>query len=143
MEDALITICTVQGEVEEQQVRSFLEAHGIPTTVWGEAWRKTHGFVLDGLGEIQVCTGYRLDGETLEHPPLEPERFQDCEPIYETLPGWSTQTAGITDFDQLPDEAKNYLGRLETLLGIPVDVVSTGPGREAIIVRRHPFDRSG
>ncbi len=77
---------------------------------------------------------------TLEHPPLEPERYQDCEPIYETLPGWSTPTAGITDFDQLPDQAKSYLRRLEDLLDIPVDVVSTGPGREAIIVRRHPFD---
>lgn len=98
--------------------------------------------VLDGLSQIQVCTGYRLDGVTLEHPPLEPERFLDCEPIYETLPGWTTPTAGITDFDQLPDQAKSYLGRLEALLGIPVDIVSTGPGREAIIVRRHPFDRT-
>lgn len=96
--------------------------------------------VLDGLSEIKVCTGYRLDGVTLEHPPLEPERYQDCEPIYETLPGWSTPTAGITDFDQLPDQARGYLGRLEDLLDIPVDIVSTGPGREAIIVRRHPFD---
>jgi adenylosuccinate synthase len=96
--------------------------------------------VLDGLAEIKVCTAYRLDGEVLEHPPLEPERFQDCEPIYETLPGWSTPTAGITDFTKLPDQAKSYLARLESLLGIPVDVVSTGPGREAVVMRRHPFD---
>jgi adenylosuccinate synthase len=96
--------------------------------------------VLDGLDEIKVCTAYRLDGQTLERPPLEPERFQDCEPLYESLPGWSTPTAGITDFDALPDRAKAYLARLEALLGIPVDIVSTGPGREAIIMRRHPFD---
>jgi adenylosuccinate synthase len=76
----------------------------------------------------------------LERPPLEPERFQDCEPVYESLPGWSTPTAGITDFDALPDKARAYLARLEDLLGIPVDIVSTGPGREAIIMRRHPFD---
>ena len=54
MDDSLIAVCTVQGEVEEQQVRSFLEAHGIATTAWGEALRKTHGFVLDGLGEVQI-----------------------------------------------------------------------------------------
>ena len=96
--------------------------------------------VLDGLEEIKLCTGYRLDDLELEQPPLEPERFADCEPIYESLPGWSTPTAGITDFDELPDAARSYLARLEALLGIPVDIVSTGPGREAIIMRRHPFD---
>ena len=95
--------------------------------------------VFDGLAEIKICVGYRLDGRTLERPPLEPERFQDCEPIYESLPGWSTPTAGVTEFDALPEAARRYLARLESLLGIPVDIVSTGPGREAIIVRRHPF----
>ena len=49
-----VVVHTVQGEAEEQQVRSFLEAHGIPTSVWGEALRKTHGFVLDGLGEVRI-----------------------------------------------------------------------------------------
>ena len=96
--------------------------------------------VLDGLDEIKVCTGYRLDDRVLEQPPLEPERFADCEPIYESLPGWSTPTAGVTDLDALPEAARSYLARLEALMGIPVDIVSTGPGREAIIVRRHPFD---
>jgi adenylosuccinate synthase len=95
--------------------------------------------VLDGLAEIKVCVGYRLDGKQLERPPLEPERFQDCEPIYESVPGWSDPTAGITEYDKLPEAARAYLARLETLLGIPVDIVSTGPGREAIIFRRQPF----
>jgi adenylosuccinate synthase len=99
--------------------------------------------VLDGLPEIKICVGYRLDGQTLERPPLEPERYQDCEPIYESMPGWSEPSSGITDYAALPAEARAYLARLEALLGIPVDVVSTGPGREAIIVRRHPFDASG
>ncbi len=49
-----VVVHTAQGEIEEQQVRSFLEAHGIPTSVWGEALRKTHGFILDGLGEVQI-----------------------------------------------------------------------------------------
>jgi adenylosuccinate synthase len=95
--------------------------------------------VLDGLDEVKICVAYRLDGVTLERPPLEPERYQECEPIYESLPGWSDTTAGITDFDALPAAARRYLERLQALLGIPVDIVSTGPGREAIIVRRHPF----
>jgi adenylosuccinate synthase len=96
--------------------------------------------VFDGLSEIKICVGYKLDGKTLERPPLEPERYEDCEPIYETLSGWSQPSAGVTDFDALPREAQAYLCRLEALLGIPVDIVSTGPGREAIILRRHPFD---
>jgi hypothetical protein len=54
MDDEMITVCTVQGEAEETQIRTFLRAHGIPSTSWGEALRKTHGFVLDGLGEVQI-----------------------------------------------------------------------------------------
>jgi adenylosuccinate synthase len=54
------------------------------------------------------------------------------------MPGWSTTTSGVTSFEALPEEAQNYLGRLEELLGVPADIVSTGPSRDAIIVRRHP-----
>ena len=54
MDDEMITVCTAQGEFEETQIRTFLGAHGIPTTAWGEALRKTHAFVLDGLGEVQI-----------------------------------------------------------------------------------------
>jgi hypothetical protein len=54
MNDEMVTVQTAQGEIEEQQVRAFLEANGIPTFVRGEALRKTHGFVLDGLGEVQI-----------------------------------------------------------------------------------------
>jgi adenylosuccinate synthase len=95
--------------------------------------------VLDGLDEIKICVGYRLDGENLSTPPLLIDRYAECEPIYETMPGWSTTTSGVTSFEALPEEAQNYLGRLEELLGVPADIVSTGPSRDAIIVRRHPF----
>ena len=54
MDDDMITVCTAQGEAEETQIRTFLGAHDIPTASWGEALRKTHGFVLDGLGEVQI-----------------------------------------------------------------------------------------
>jgi adenylosuccinate synthase len=63
----------------------------------------------------------------------------DCKPIYETVPGWREPSAGATAYRQLPQAARNYLGRLEDLVGVPVDIVSTGPSREAIVVRKHPF----
>ena len=96
--------------------------------------------VLDGLEEIKICVGYRLDGEELETPPLLIDRYEECEPIYETMAGWTTSTSGVISYEALPAEAKAYLARLEALLGVPIDIVSTGPSRDAIIVRRHPFD---
>src|SRR5690606_28964281 len=92
--------------------------------------------VLDGLDEIKICVGYRLDGEVLATQPLAIERFADCEPIYESVPGWRGPTHDIRDFDQLPSEAKHYLERLEALVGVPVDMVSTGPGRDSVVMRR-------
>jgi adenylosuccinate synthase len=96
--------------------------------------------VLDGLAEIKICTAYRLDGKVLDTPPLLMDRFGDCEPVYETLPGWKAPTAGVTSFGALPPEAKAYLQRIEQLAGVPIDIVSTGADRDAVIMRRHPFD---
>ncbi len=96
--------------------------------------------VLDGLEEIKICTGYRLDGVLLETTPLDIERYGDCEPVYESISGWQTPTSGVTSYSELPAAAKRYLTRIEELLETPVDIVSTGPGREAVIIRRHPFD---
>jgi adenylosuccinate synthase len=96
--------------------------------------------VLDGLDSLRVATGYRIDGEVRELPPLLPYRFSECEPVYETLPGWSESTSGITDFSRLPVNARRYLERIEQLAGVPIDIVSTGPERAETIVLRHPFD---
>jgi adenylosuccinate synthase len=96
--------------------------------------------VLDGVDEVKICIGYRLDGEELATPPLLTERYAECEPIYETLPGWTEPTSGATSYAALPFQARAYLSRLEELLGVPVDVVSTGPSRRAIVIRRHPFE---
>ena len=95
--------------------------------------------VLDGLETIKICVGYRLDGELFDTPPYLVSRYPDCEPVYEELPGWSTSTVGITEFDRLPDNARAYLMRLEAILEIPVDMVSTGPDRDENIILRHPF----
>jgi len=96
--------------------------------------------VLDGLDTLRIATGYRIDGELREHPPLLTHRYSECEPVYETLPGWSERTVGITEFDKLPENAKKYLARIEQLAGVPIDIVSTGPDRAETIVLRHPFD---
>ena len=96
--------------------------------------------VLDGLEEIKICVGYRLDDEFLDTPPLLMDRYAQCEPVYETMPGWKSETSGVTSYDDLPDAAQAYLARIEEILETPVDIVSTGPGREAVIIRRHPFD---
>jgi len=96
--------------------------------------------VLDGLDTLQICTGYRIDGEVHGEPPLLPHRFSECEPVYETHPGWQEPTSGITDFAKLPGNARRYLARMEQLAGVPIDIVSTGPDRAETIVLRHPFE---
>ena len=95
--------------------------------------------VLDEFDTIRVCVGYRIDGHVVETPPLIPGQFSDCEAVYEELPGWKTSTVGITADKDLPKKAGEYLDRLQTLVGVPITIVSTGPDREQTIVRRHPF----
>jgi adenylosuccinate synthase len=96
--------------------------------------------VLDGLPEIKICVGYRLDGRSLDAPPLLIDRYAECEPVYETVPGWTVPTGGLTSYEALPAEAKSYLDKIEALAGVPIDIISTGPSRDAVIIRRHPFD---
>ena len=95
--------------------------------------------VLDGLPEIQVCVGYRLGAQTLDVLPLDADDIAHCQPIYETLPGWAETTAGLTNWEQLPLNARRYLERVQTLIGAPIDMVSTGPDRVHTILLRHPF----
>ncbi len=95
--------------------------------------------VLDGLDVIRVCIGYRSGGEVVAEPPLSLEGYAGLEPVYEELPGWRESTVGITEFGALPANARRYLERLEALVGVPIDIISTGPDREQTIVLRHPF----
>ncbi len=95
--------------------------------------------VLDGLPEIKVCTGYRLGGRELDILPLDADEIAECVPVYETLPGWSESTAGLTNWEQLPVNARRYLERMQALIGAPIDMVSTGPDRVHTILLRHPF----
>jgi len=95
--------------------------------------------VLDGLDLIRVCVGYRSQGVVSPEPPLSIEGYADIDPVYEELPGWSESTVGITDYQQLPGNARRYLERLQTLVDVPLDMISTGPERAETIVMRHPF----
>ncbi|MGC8519407.1 MAG: adenylosuccinate synthase [Steroidobacteraceae bacterium] len=95
--------------------------------------------VLDGLELIRVCVGYRTGGQIVSEPPLSLEGYTALEPVYEELPGWRESTVGVTDYAALPVNARKYLERLESLVGVPIDVISTGPDREQTIVLRHPF----
>jgi adenylosuccinate synthase len=95
--------------------------------------------VLDGLKAIEVCVGYRLHGKTIDILPLDADDIAACEPIYETFDGWAETTAGITQWEQLPARARAYLERVQALIGVPVDMVSTGPDRDHTILLRHPF----
>jgi len=96
--------------------------------------------VLDGLEAIQICVGYEIDGEAIAGLPVLVDRFAECKPVYEELPGWQASTVGITDFADLPSNALDYLQRIEELAGVPVAIISTGPDREQTIIKQHPFE---
>lgn len=95
--------------------------------------------VLDGLESLQICTGYQVNGEIRSTPPVDAEAYNECKPVYEELPGWHESTVGLKSYDELPENARNYLKRIETISEIPIDIISTGPDRAETIILRHPF----
>ena len=96
--------------------------------------------VLDGLDTIRICTGYRVGGALSAEPPVFSDGLVDVEPVYEEMAGWSESTAGAREFDALPAPARAYLKRVEELVGVPLDLVSTGSDRDHTIVLRAPFE---
>ena len=95
--------------------------------------------VLDGLEELLIGVGYNLP-ETECAGAHDAEFYESVTPKYETLQGWSESTVGVTNYDDLPENAKIYIKRIEDLIGCPVDIISTGPDREETIVLRDPYD---
>jgi adenylosuccinate synthase len=95
--------------------------------------------VLDGVETLKLCTGYLIDGKPVDIFPVGAEDAARCEPVYEEMPGWSESTVGAKSMDALPANARAYVLRIEELVGVPIDMVSTGPDREETIVLRHPF----
>ena len=96
--------------------------------------------VLDGLDTLRIGVGYRINGEVSPDPPVSVEDYAGIEPVYEELPGWRESTVGVTAYEALPANARRYLERLEALVSVPIDMISTGPDREQTIVLRHPFE---
>ena len=95
--------------------------------------------VLDGLPEIRICTHYDMDGVVTDLIPTGAEAVARCRPVYESMPGWNESTVGAKSFEALPAAARAYLQRIETLTGVPIAIVSTGPDRDETILVRHPF----
>ncbi len=95
--------------------------------------------VLDGLPKINICVGYRLDGEEIQNFPLDISRLGDCEPIYKEFLGWKGSTIGITKYEDLPENARYYIESIEEILKIPVHIISTAPDRQQTIIRQNPF----
>jgi adenylosuccinate synthase len=95
--------------------------------------------VLDGIGPISICTEYTAAGRRLELLPSGAEAVAECKPVYEEVPGWDQSTFGVKRFDDLPQNARAYLRRIEQLAGVPIAMVSTGPERDETILMHHPF----
>jgi len=95
--------------------------------------------VLDDLPEIKICSAYECDGEIVNQFPSSLTMLQKCRPIYETMPGWLVDTTGCTSYDELPENAKKYLHRLEELSGVPISIIAVGPDRWQTIVRNPIF----
>jgi adenylosuccinate synthase len=96
--------------------------------------------ILDGLAEIKICVGYRLDGREIDYLPAGEHAQAQVEPIYETAEGWQAATAGARTWAQLPAQAIKYVRRIEELVGCPVAVLSTSPEREDTILMHNPFE---
>lgn len=95
--------------------------------------------VLDDLDELKICTAYEYQGKTIENFPPEIKVLEQCTPVYESHPGWKQSTSGITDYNDLPENAKLYLDRVTALSTISIKIVSVGPGREATIIKENIF----
>ena len=117
------------GWFDAMVVRKSVRLNGI------EALAITHLDVLDQFDEIPVCVGYRINGSDIPHLPNQIGQLAKCEPVYQTLPGWKSNTSSATRYADLPANAQRYLARIEELTGVPVTIVLVGREREQTIVR--------
>ncbi|MFO8049972.1 MAG: adenylosuccinate synthase [Desulfosudaceae bacterium] len=95
--------------------------------------------VMTGLPELEICTGYRYAGEIIDDFPADLAVLSQCEPVYETMPGWSEDITGTRSLDDLPGRARDYLKRVEELLQVPIKIVSVGAGRDETIMIDNVF----
>jgi len=95
--------------------------------------------VLSELDKIKICTAYELDNKIINHFPASLKQLSKCKPVYETFDGWSEDISHIRNYNDLPNNTKLYLNRIEQLLEIPINIVSVGPGRDETIIIKNPF----
>jgi adenylosuccinate synthase len=95
--------------------------------------------VLGGLDSLNICTGYEYQGQTLDYFPGDLQMLGECKPIYETLPGWSEDISGIRNYNDLPENTKKYLRRIEEIAETPIQIISIGPARDETIVVKNPY----
>ncbi|MBP7275441.1 MAG: adenylosuccinate synthetase, partial [Kiritimatiellae bacterium] len=95
-----------------------------------DEWALTKLDVLDGFDPLRICVAYECDGRRMDTVPADPDVFARCVPVYEDLPGWSGALRGAADWFGLPEPAREYIKAIETFTGVPVGVLSLGPGRE-------------
>ena len=96
--------------------------------------------VLDGLDSIRICVGYACENGKPVPNPVDSEDYAGLHPVYEEVPGWSGSTIGAKTLEELPQEARDYIAKIEHVVGAPIDIISTGPDRVETIVLRHPFE---
>jgi len=96
--------------------------------------------VLTGMDPLRLCVGYRLAGRAIDAIPALADDYEAVEPVYEELPGWTESITEVTSVSQLPAAARRYVKRLEELVGVPIGILSTGPGRDQTMMLSDPFD---
>jgi adenylosuccinate synthase len=95
--------------------------------------------VLSGMRELPIATAYRVNGKLTHDFPMTLSDIEQAEPVYETLEGWDADVTGVRRYQDLPDAARRYVERVEALVGVPVELISVGPGRDETISRTEPF----
>ena len=95
--------------------------------------------VLDGLESLRIAVGYDCDGKEVDAPPIGADAYEQCVPKYIEMPGWKDSTVGVKHYEDLPENAQAYIKKIEEVVGVPVDIISTGPDRNETIVLRDPF----
>ena len=98
--------------------------------------------VLTGFDKIKICTAYKMGDKIINNFPASLEDLAKCEPVYEELDGWNEDLTNIEKFEDLPENAKKYIARIEELIGVNIDLVSVGPNRTQTIIRKNIFEKN-
>lgn len=122
------------GWLDLVQLRRAVQLNGATAIVL------TKPDVLGCFETLQICTEYEIDGQATRNFPAELHQLASATPVYESMPGWKTDISGCRSWDDLPETAQAYFMRIEAVLGVPIHIISVGPGREQTITRQDPFD---